>query len=99
MVNYVLRKLALSILDKELREDWIHRSSFNDYTKWMSSDFPVMEDTYEYFLAKPYGLGTGSVDRHRIEMKNKYLKVRKGSKEEEPRPDFVPAPQLTVKRW
>ena len=26
-----------------------HQSHFNDYTQWMSRDFPIMEDMYEHF--------------------------------------------------
>lgn len=71
MIKCFLRSIALRILDKELREDWIHRSNFNEYTKWMNRDFPIMEDMYEAFKDKPYGSNI-SISRHREDMSLKY---------------------------
>lgn len=92
MFSYILRSLALRILDKELRENWIHRAYFNDYTKWMSRDFPVMEDVCQHFRDRPYGQASGS--RHREEMRRKYFLDAK-ELNDLARPDFVPAPPLT----
>ena len=49
MFKQLLRSLAWRILDEEIRKGWIHRTSLGEYTKWMSRDFPVMEDTWEFF--------------------------------------------------
>ncbi|HCM31306.1 MAG TPA: hypothetical protein DIC32_06835 [Acinetobacter radioresistens] len=78
MIKCILRSLAYRILDKELRENWIHRAHFNEYTKWMSRDFPVMEDMYEAFKNKPYGSNI-SVSSHREEMAKKHLPKKSDS--------------------
>lgn len=71
MFKDILRSIAWRILDKELRENWIQRSHFNEYTQWMSRDFPVMEDMYEHFKSKPYGQAP-FIAQHRQKMADKY---------------------------
>lgn len=71
MIKCILESLAYRILDKKLRENWIHRSSLSAYTKWMSRDFPVMDDMYEFYKDRPYG-DLGSISRHREEMARKH---------------------------
>ncbi|QHJ81581.1 MAG: hypothetical protein [Caudoviricetes sp.] len=73
MFKQLLRSLAWRILDEEIRKGWIHRTSLGEYTKWMRRDFPVMEDTWEFFKDRPYG-DTGGVCRHREDMRRKYIK-------------------------
>ena len=72
MFKDILRSLAYRVLDKELREHYIHRAHFNEYTKWMSRDFPVMQDMHEAFENKPYGSNI-SVSAHREKMVRKYF--------------------------
>lgn len=72
MIMCFLKSLAWKILDDELRKHYIRRSHFTDYTKWMNRDFPVFEDTYEFFKDRPYGQ-CGNVAKHREEMKDKYI--------------------------
>ena len=77
MIMCFLKSLAWKILDDEIRKHYIQRSHFTDYTQWMSRDFPVFEDTYEFFKDRPYGQ-CGNVANHREEMKDKYI----GAKDE-----------------
>lgn len=72
MIKSLLRSLAYKILDRELRENWIYRPHFSEYTRWLSRDFPVMEDMHEHFKNRPYG--ENSPQRHREEMYFKYIK-------------------------
>ena len=71
MIKCILRSLAWRILEKEIGEGYIHRAHFNDYTQWMSRDFPIMEDVYEH-LKKSGWIGKVEVARHREEMAQKY---------------------------
>ena len=71
MIKSILKSLAWRILDKELREHWIHRGYFNDYLQWMSRDFPIMNDMYKQFENRPYG-GPIECARHREEMAVKH---------------------------
>jgi len=71
MIKCILRSLAWRILEKEIGEDYIHRAHFNDYTQWMSRDFPIMEDMYRHFK-KSGQFGKMEVARHREEMAEKY---------------------------
>ena len=77
---YFLRKIAWKILDKELQTNWIHRSGFNEYSKWMSRDFKVMIDMYEFFREKPYG-NCGDIESHRKEMFKKYKGYEENEKQ------------------
>ncbi|AWY10204.1 hypothetical protein HYQ09_gp155 [Acinetobacter phage vB_AbaM_Konradin] len=59
------------VLEDELKRAWIHRAYFNEYTQWMSRDFPIMEDMYQHFKDAPYGRAP-DVCRHRQEMEMKH---------------------------
>lgn len=72
-IKCLLWDLSWWVLDDHIRTGYIHRSHFSEYTRWMSRDFPVMEDMHEYFKDKPYGQGVGHIDRHRDYMKAKYI--------------------------
>ena len=76
MIKCLLKSLVWRILDKELRQHYIQRSHFNEYTKWMSRDFPIMEDMFEHFKDEPYGQAR-RIDVHREEMKEKYFPKEK----------------------
>ena len=80
MIRALIRKWAWWILEDEIEQDYIPRGVFNDYTKWMSRDFPIMVDMYEWF--KKYGSGKQNkcVSRHRTEMEKKHFNVE-GKKE------------------
>lgn len=74
MFRCFLRWLAWRILDKEIREEWIHRGYLNNYGQWMSRDFPIMSDMVDQFENRPYG--QVEVIRHRDEMEKKYFPER-----------------------
>lgn len=67
----VLWSLAWWVLDDTIRKHYISRSHFNEYTQWMSRDFPIMEDMYEHFK-RPYGL-VSFIDTHRNAMHLKHI--------------------------
>ena len=73
MIKCLLRSLAWRILDQEIKSDYIHRGALQEYTKWMSRDFPIMEDVNTYFKDNPLGMSK-NVSRHREEMAKKYGK-------------------------
>ncbi|QQO96686.1 hypothetical protein CPT_Mokit_244 [Acinetobacter phage Mokit] len=70
-IKRLLSGLAWWVLEDEIRDKWIWRGYFNDYTKWMSRDFPVMEDMYEHFKDVPYG-GPINNCKRRQELEGKY---------------------------
>ncbi|TVT77628.1 hypothetical protein [Acinetobacter colistiniresistens] len=76
MIKGILKSLAYRVLDQELRENWIHRAYFNDYTQWMSRDFPIMNDMHKQFENRHYG-GPIECARHRDEMAKKYKIAQK----------------------
>ena len=72
MIKSLLEWIAYKILDKKMKTCWIHRSSLDTYTKWMSRDFPIFEDMHEFFKT-PYGT-VNNISGHREDMKSKHLK-------------------------
>lgn len=71
MFKCILRSLAWRILEKEINESYIHKGALYEYTKWMSRDFPIMEDTHDFFKDNPLGYSK-DICRHRQAMETKH---------------------------
>lgn len=65
------RSFAWWVLRQEIRDEYIHRGAINEYTQWMSRDYPIMEDTYHYFQDNILGMQK-DICRHREEMAKKH---------------------------
>lgn len=71
MIRFILKLVALRILNEELCKNWIHRENLNIYVKWMGRDFPIMNDMHEAFKNKPCGYNINFY-QHREDMGVKY---------------------------
>lgn len=74
MIKALLRRWAWWILKAEIEKGYIPKGVLNEYTQWMSRDFPIMNDTYEYFQKYGSGKYGTPICRHRSEMEKKYPK-------------------------